>query len=572
MKKYFKNKMVIFVLFLIVLNITFFVIGYVNYLYPKLGNFTIENVVETEKFLTLNVTPSNNATKYEVLIKKNNKVIYEKVEDTNQIVLDNLEADHNDELEIKVVAFNKNNEEKESNNSYNYVYDDPSFEKGQSHLVTNNSDLILKINGYKANEVYKVKIYYEKKLLYETNEVNNEVVVPYDKIKDYSGCLKAILYNANDRKLSTFNFYLNTPIVGKIKIISPPETFNTRWNDVTVNYEGGTNANHFYLNLYKDDELLSREEVFPVDNKFTIQANKFMENTNYKVILEAVYEDYIEIAEQASFNLNVSKKETTKPVYVSHNPTFIKASTPIELATLTEDATIYYTTDGTIPTINSNVYSEPIIINNNTLIKTFAVSNNRFDSAINTYDFQIMDKTPVIYLSPSNQYDNYGAKDSGYTTEKQMMNRLADVIEVKLKEAGFIVYRNNPAGDINAWNSFSNSVRADFHFAIHSNGSASHSARGIEIHVDDETSPSLSIATNIYNNLWQIYDGNTNPLYNRQIKYARGSLGEVNDNYVNNGALIEVAFHDNYDDAVWIVQNLEEIGQNIASSIISYYN
>ena len=193
-------------------------------------------------------------------------------------------------------------------------------------------------------------------------------------------------------------------------------------------------------------------------------------------------------------------------------------------------------------------------------------------SAINTYDFQIRDKTPIIYLSPSNQYDNYGVKDSGYTTEKDMMNKLADVIERELKGAGIVVYRNNPYGDINAWNSFSNAVGADFHFAIHSNGSTNHTARGIEIHVDNETSPSLSVATNIYENLYTIYPGNVNPSYNRGIKYARGSLGEVNDSYVNNGALIEVAFHDNYDDASWIVQNLEQIGQNIASSIISYYN
>ena len=153
-----------------------------------------------------------------------------------------------------------------------------------------------------------------------------------------------------------------------------------------------------------------------------------------------------------------------------------------------------------------------------------------------------------------------------------MMNRLADVIERHLKEAGFIVYRNNPYGDINAWNAFSNSVGADFHLAIHSNASSTHTARGIEIHVDKETSPSLSIASNVYNNLWSIYPGNTEPTYNRGVKYARGELGEANDEYVRTGALIEVAFHDQYDDALWIMQNINTIGENIANSILSYYN
>lgn len=560
------------VVFLILLNLSFFAIGYYTYLHPKLGDFTIETVVETEKFLALNITPSSNATKYEVEVVKDNEVIYEKTEETTHISLDNLEANYNDELEIKVKAYNKNNEEKESSNTYNYVYKDASFKKEQNHLLAKSTDLALQLDGYNGKERYYVRIYYGKKMLYETNEVSTEVVIPYDAVKDYSGRLMAVLCTEGGRKLSTFTFYLNTPIVGKIKLISPNQEFSTRWNDVTIKYTGGENANHFYLNLYIDGNLVSQSEVFPENKELVLPAAMLSEETNYTVVLEAVYEDYFEIAETATFMLHVSKKETTDPVYVSHNPSFIKSGTTVELKSRTTNATIYYTTDGSDPTTSSLIYKEPITIQQNTVIKAFAVSSNRFDSAINTYDFQIRDKTPIIYLSPSNQYDNYGVKDSGYTTEKDMMNKLADVIERELKGAGFVVYRNNPYGDINAWNSFSNAVGADFHFAIHSNGSTNHTARGIEIHVDNETSPSLSVATNIYENLYTIYPGNVNPSYNRGIKYARGSLGEVNDSYVNNGVLIEVAFHDNYDDASWIVQNLEQIGQNIASSIISYYN
>ena len=560
------------VVFLIFLNLSFFAIGYYTYLYPKLGDFTIETVVKTEKFLALNITPSSNATKYEVEVVKNDEVIYEKTEENTYISLDNLEANYNDELEIKVKAYNKNNEEKESLNIYNYVYKDASFKKEQNHLLAKSSDLVLQLYGYNIQENYYVQVYYGKKFLYETREVGEEVIVPYDVVKDYSGRLLAVLYTESGRKLSTFTFYLNTPVVGKIELLSPNSNFSTRWNDVTINYAGGENANHFYLNLYMDGNLLSRTEVFPENKTIVLPATMFNEETSYTVVLEAVYEDYFEIAETTDFMLHVSKKETTSPVYVTHNPNFIKAGTQVELKSRTADTTIYYTTDGSEPTTSSLVYEEPITIQQNMVIKTFAVSSNRFDSAINTYHFQIRDKTPIIYLSPSNQYDNYGVEEAGYTSEKEMMNKLADVIERELQAVGFVVYRNNPYGDINAWNSFSNAVGADFHFAIHSNGSTNHTARGVEIHVDDETSPALSIAANIYDNLYKIYPGNNTPLYNRGIKYARGSLGEVNNNYVNNGALIEVAFHDNYEDALWIAQNLEQIGQNIASSIISYYN
>ena len=218
------------------------------------------------------------------------------------------------------------------------------------------------------------------------------------------------------------------------------------------------------------------------------------------------------------------------------------------------------------------MYQEPLTINADTIVKTYAVSQNRFDSAVNTYTFLIGEKTPVIYLSPSNQGFNYGHEDAPYTTEKEMMNKLADVIEKYLKAANFIVYRNNPNTDINTWNSESNYVKADFHLAIHSNASKDQTARGIEIYVDKETSPSLSAAANVYKNLWSIYPASNVSAYNRGVRYARGSLGEANDEYVANGALIEVAFHDNYEDAMWMVEKMEEIGQNIANSIISYYN
>ena len=60
-------------------------------------------------------------------------------------------------------------------------------------------------------------------------------------------------------------------------------------------------------------------------------------------------------------------------------------------------------------------------------------------------------------------------------------------------------------------------------------------------------------------------------LANRGVKYAYGSLGEVNPNYVPFGILVEVAHHDYKDDAKWIVDNKEKIGNNIADSILEYF-
>ena len=34
--------------------------------------------------------------------------------------------------------------------------------------------------------------------------------------------------------------------------------------------------------------------------------------------------------------------------------------------------------------------------------------------------------------------------------------------------------------------------------------------------------------------------------------------------------LVEVAYHDNYDDANWIINNIEEIARNLALSVADY--
>ena len=60
-----------------------------------------------------------------------------------------------------------------------------------------------------------------------TDQVNE---IPYDLIANYSGRLSAIIINENDQKISSFNFYINTVIIGNIEILSPV-TANVAWNN-----------------------------------------------------------------------------------------------------------------------------------------------------------------------------------------------------------------------------------------------------------------------------------------------------------------------------------------------------
>lgn len=80
----------------------------------------------------------------------------------------------------------------------------------------------------------------------------------------------------------------------------------------------------------------------------------------------------------------------------SISSTVIPVGTAIELSTLTEGATIYYTLDGSEPTKDSAVYSEPIVINEPTTIKAIAVKEGLKDSDVFSISYEVYDESPTI--------------------------------------------------------------------------------------------------------------------------------------------------------------------------------
>jgi len=54
----------------------------------------------------------------------------------------------------------------------------------------------------------------------------------------------------------------------------------------------------------------------------------------------------------------------------------------VELATTTVGATIYYTTDGSTPTIGSMIYADPIVIHAAMTINAIAVKAGMANSAV----------------------------------------------------------------------------------------------------------------------------------------------------------------------------------------------
>ena len=171
---------------------------------------------------------------------------------------------------------------------------------------------------------------------------------------------------------------------------------------------------------------------------------------------------------------------------------------------------------------------------------------------------------PIIYLSPSTQEFN---PYNGGGNEEQYMNLLADAMEPYLTASGIQFVRNTP--DMTAATSIAASNRGnfDFHLALHSNatGSGDGCARGSEVYYYPSSVNGKRFADIAAENLQMIY-----PLPAKVRTVPTTSLGEVRRTKAPS-VLVEVAYHDNAEDAQWIRDNIDAIAANLTLSLTEYF-
>lgn len=176
-----------------------------------------------------------------------------------------------------------------------------------------------------------------------------------------------------------------------------------------------------------------------------------------------------------------------------------------------------------------------------------------------------MENKKVVYLSPSLQEWNKGIGD--YGTEEERMNQVTDVVERVLKSKGYDVRRNNPENTLAQTVAESNRIGPAIHVAIHSNASGpSGKGKGPEIYANRPDTSGDRLARAIYSEIEKIYP---KPEDGRGVLYTK-NLYEVIRTLAP-AVLLEVAFHDNEQDAKWIMDNIESIGQAIATGIDNYF-
>ena len=146
-------------------------------------------------------------------------------------------------------------------------------------------------------------------------------------------------------------------------------------------------ANDLTSPIYESDANALRDDAG--------QANKFVVPvvTNGKVYLGAAYQVDV-------YGLLNGEQQAAPP---SANPRGGSFSTvqQVVLSTITPNATIFYTTDGSLPTPAAKAYSGPIAIQTDTALRAVASADGYLQSSVSTFNFSFITQTPPPLFTPA---------------------------------------------------------------------------------------------------------------------------------------------------------------------------
>ena len=173
--------------------------------------------------------------------------------------------------------------------------------------------------------------------------------------------------------------------------------------------------------------------------------------------------------------------------------------------------------------------------------------------------YYYFDETIKIYINPSVQYKNLYASDLG--NEGEHMREISIILTDMLVDyTNLKVYANNSYPGLSLSDSIkeSNSYDVDYHIALHSNAGGGKGSEGWH------SNSSKKLTNSILTKLDEIL-----PYKTRGLKDGSKSLYEIK-NTKSCATLIEVLFHDDYDQAKFIILNYNSIAKAIFEGIVSY--
>lgn len=170
-----------------------------------------------------------------------------------------------------------------------------------------------------------------------------------------------------------------------------------------------------------------------------------------------------------------------------------------------------------------------------------------------------------VYLSPSMQGHHQYATGTG--SEEYYMNLIADAMIPCLQTYGIICSRNNPGMTLPQVIARSNEEVRHFHLALHSNTAPENLAgaiQGPDVYYYSE-SPAARRAADIFSNhLKSIY-----PNPNLVAAIPNNTLAELRKTKAP-AVLVELAYHDNIQDARWITENIKPVARNLSAALTEF--
>ena len=171
---------------------------------------------------------------------------------------------------------------------------------------------------------------------------------------------------------------------------------------------------------------------------------------------------------------------------------------------------------------------------------------------------------PKIYLSPSTQENNLYVTGG---SEEYYMNLVADALEPYLRASGIRFTRNRPEMTAGQVIRESNAGNYNLHLALHSNAAPIYGTlQEVDVYHFPGSINGTRAAEILADNFRVIY-----PDPALVDTRATTALGEV-DRVRAPAVLIEIAYHDNAEDANWIINNIGLIARTIALSLTEYFD
>ena len=250
---------------------------------------------------------------------------------------------------------------------------------------------------------------------------------------------------------STTPVYFETDKLGILAIVYNPEIFTVSFYD-DWSYDSDIWNEFYSIENLKLNDLVTLPPTNPTKSGYTfvgwylfsMEGAEERPWTTETIIRDGLtYVAYWEKKAPSSNSSSSSGTRVNEPTANVESGT-INAGSSIVLTSQYPNGKIYYTTDGKSPTINSNLYSTPIIIDKTTTIK-FMVVNNGFSSNVTTNTYTIAEPDITIKEN-ANQirfikgYQNNTFNPDKSITRYEMLDSLINFINIKNTDSDKIFF------------------------------------------------------------------------------------------------------------------------------------